>query len=160
MAMGSGRFTPKRLVLKGPRHVQIRELIGARGLEPSSDQPALLGGKSRNVQKPEAGSPVSLTWDERGGALRSPLGVHILGAFPALRNLTFSHAWCNLGPVAKNPSANAGDVRAVGSIPGWGRSPGGGHGNPLQCSCLENPMDRGAWRAAVHAVAKSKIQGQ
>ena len=47
----------------------------------------------------------------------------------------------------KNPSANAGDVRDVGLIPGSGRSPGRGHGNPLQNSCLENPMDRGAWRA-------------
>ena len=53
----------------------------------------------------------------------------------------------------KNPPANAGDVRDVGSVPGSGRSPGGGHGNPLQYSYLENPMDRGAWQAAVHRVA-------
>ena len=46
--------------------------------------------------------------------------------------------------VVKNPPANAGDKRDTGSIPGLGRSPEGGHGNPLQCSCLENPMDRGA----------------
>ena len=44
----------------------------------------------------------------------------------------------------------------AGSIPGWGRSPGGGHGNPLQCSCLENLMDRGVWQATVHSVAKSR----
>ena len=44
-----------------------------------------------------------------------------------------------------------------GLIPGSGRSPGGGHGKPLQCSCLENPMHRGAWRAAVHGVAKSRL---
>ena len=56
--------------------------------------------------------------------------------------------------MVKNPSANAGDLRDVGSIPGWGRSPGGGHDNPHQYSCLENPMDRGAWRATVHRVAK------
>ena len=48
-------------------------------------------------------------------------------------------------PVVKNPPANAGDLRDAGSIPGSGWSPGGGPGNPLQCSCLENPMDRGAW---------------
>ena len=54
----------------------------------------------------------------------------------------------------KNPPANAGDLRDMGSVPGPGRSPGGGHGNPLQYSCLENPMDRGAWRATVHGVAK------
>ena len=57
--------------------------------------------------------------------------------------------------MVKNPLANAGDRRDVGLIPGLGRSPGGGHGNPLQYSCLENPMDRGAWRATVHGVAQS-----
>ena len=50
---------------------------------------------------------------------------------------------------------NLGDVRDAGSIPGSGRSPGGGHGHPLQYSCLENPMDRGAWWDTVHGVAKS-----
>ena len=57
--------------------------------------------------------------------------------------------------VIKNPPANAGDVRNKGSVPGPGTSPGGQHGNPLQYSCLENPMDRGAWQAAVHRVAQS-----
>ena len=57
--------------------------------------------------------------------------------------------------VVKDPPAHAGDTRDAGSIPGMGRSPGGGHGNPLQCSCLENPTDRGAWQATVHRVAKS-----
>ena len=56
--------------------------------------------------------------------------------------------------VGKNPPASAGDL---GSIPGSGRSPGGGHDNPLQYSCLENPMDRGAWMITVHGVAKSWI---
>ena len=55
----------------------------------------------------------------------------------------------------KNLPANAGDL---GSIPGLGRSPGGGHGNPLQYSCLENPMDRGTWWATVHGVTKSRTQ--
>ena len=49
------------------------------------------------------------------------------------------------GTVVKNPPANAGDLGDLGSIPGSGRPPGGGHGNPLQYSCLENPVDRGAW---------------
>ena len=57
--------------------------------------------------------------------------------------------------MVKNPSANAGDVRDAGSVPGLGKSPGGGHGNSLQYACLENPMDRGAWRATVHRVAES-----
>ena len=59
--------------------------------------------------------------------------------------------------VVKNPSANAGDIKEVGSIPGLGRPPGGGHGNPRQCSCLENPMDRGAWPATVHRVLESDM---
>ena len=58
--------------------------------------------------------------------------------------------------VVKNPSANAGDIRDLSSVAGWGRSPEGGHGNPLQYSCLENPMDRGAWRATIHRVTKSQ----
>ena len=60
--------------------------------------------------------------------------------------------------VVKNPPANGGDVRDLGSVPGSGRSPGGGHGNPLQYSCLENPMDRGAWWATVHGVKESQTQ--
>ena len=57
-------------------------------------------------------------------------------------------------PVVKNLPANAGDARDTGSIPGLGRSPGEGNGNPLRYSCLENPMDRRAWWAVIHGVAK------
>ena len=56
--------------------------------------------------------------------------------------------------MVKNPPANAGDVREADLIPGSGRSPAEGHGNPLQYSCLENPMDRGAWWATVHSVTE------
>ena len=56
----------------------------------------------------------------------------------------------------KNLHDNARDIREVSSIPGLGKSPGGGHGNPLQYSCLGNPMDRGAWQATVHRVTKSQ----
>ena len=58
--------------------------------------------------------------------------------------------------MGKNLHDNARDIREVSSIPGLGKSPGGGHGNPLQYSCLGNPMDRGAWQATVHRVAKSQ----
>ena len=58
------------------------------------------------------------------------------------------------GTEVKNPPANAGDIRDTSSIPGLERPPGEGHGNPLQCSCLESPMDRGGWWATVHGVAK------
>ena len=57
----------------------------------------------------------------------------------------------------KKPPADARDIREASSVPGLGRSPGGGHGNPLQYSCLENPMDRRAWQAMVHRVAESHM---
>ena len=60
--------------------------------------------------------------------------------------------------VVKNPPVNAGDIRDLDSIPGSGRSPGGGHGNPLHYSCLENPMDRGGWRVTFQRVTKSQIR--
>ena len=62
--------------------------------------------------------------------------------------------------VVKNLPANAGDIRDAGSIPGSGRSPGGWHGNPLQYPCLKNPMDRGAWQATVHGIAKKERNGE
>ena len=58
--------------------------------------------------------------------------------------------WCSV----KNPPANAGDAGDAGLTPGSGRSPGEGNGNPLRDSCLENPMNRGDWQAAVHGVAE------
>ena len=56
--------------------------------------------------------------------------------------------------MVKNPPAISDNMRDTGSIPGLGRSPGGGHGNPLQYSCLDYPMDRGVWWATVHGVTK------
>ena len=78
------------------------------------------------------------------------------------KELVISSEWFSGGAsqvvlVVKNSPANA-DIRDVGSIPGSGRSPGGEHGNALQYSCLENPVDRGAWRATVHGVAKSQTR--
>ena len=61
------------------------------------------------------------------------------------------------GTVVKNLPANAGEVRDIGSFPGSGRSPGGGNGNPLQYSCLENPMDREVWQDTVHGVTESDM---
>ena len=69
----------------------------------------------------------------------------------------YVHRWAfQVALVVKNLPANAGDIRDKGSIPGLGRSPGERHGNPLQYSCLENPMDRGAQWAIVHRVGKSQ----
>ena len=58
--------------------------------------------------------------------------------------------------LVKNLAASVGDLRDAGSVPGLGRSSGGGHGNPFQYSCLQNPMDRGAWQATVQRVAQSQ----
>ena len=60
--------------------------------------------------------------------------------------------------LVKNPLANAGDIKDMGSVPGLGRPHRGGHGNLFQYSCLENPVDRGAWYTIVHSVTKSQTQ--
>ena len=85
----------------------------------------------------------------------------VLSWFPRVKktDMTLLCHWTSqVAQVVKNSPDNAGDKRDTGSIPGLERSPGEGNGNPLQYSCLENPMDRGAWRATVHGVAKSWSQ--
>ena len=85
-----------------------------------------------------------------------PLEVPVKREASATRRLdTVSRAWLPGGSNGKESTCSEGDL---GWIPGLGRSHGGGHGNPLQCSFLENPMDRGAWRATVHGVAQSQTQ--
>ena len=87
-----------------------------------------------------------------------------LSFFPLLQSLIqrLASDRCSLdfpgGSVVKNPPASAGDTRDLGSIPGSGRSLGGGNGNPLQYFCLENSVDRGARQAIVHGVAKSEAR--
>ena len=71
------------------------------------------------------------------------------------KRILFCSRTSQVALVVKNPPANAGDIRDTGLIRGLGRSSGEGNGNPLQCSCLENPLDRGAWRATVHKVTES-----
>ena len=80
--------------------------------------------------------------------------IPICQSIPTLENGTGPPA----ALVVKNPPASAGHIRDGGSVPGSGRSRGGGHGNPLHYSCLGNPMDRGAWWATVHGVAKSQTR--
>ena len=82
------------------------------------------------------------------------LAVNFLQIF-FIKLREFLSFWVAL--VVKHPPANVGDVRDTDLSPGLGRSPGEGHGNPLQCSCLENPMDRGALWATVHEAAKSQM---
>ena len=76
--------------------------------------------------------------------------------FPRTLFLGFQRPCHWASPVTEEPPPKAGDIRDAGSIPGWQRSPGGRHSNPLQSSCLENLTDRGAWRTTVHGVTKSQ----
>ena len=97
-------------------------------------------------------APVSAGLSRRehwGGLPRPPPGN------PPDPNNWMSTWTSQVAPVVKNPPATAGDIRDACLIPESGRSPGGGNGNPIQYSCLENPMDRGAWQAMVHSITKS-----
>ena len=85
-------------------------------------------------------------------------GLHwpnVEGKFQRVMVACSQKAASQMEPVVKNPPANAGELRDASSIPGSGRSPGGGNGTPLQYSCPENPMDRGVWWATVHGVTES-----
>ena len=77
---------------------------------------------------------------------------------PRFESINISVFSLQVALVVKNTPANAGDIRDVGSIPGLGSSPRGGHGSLLKYSCLENPMNRGAWWATVHSIAQSRTQ--
>ena len=95
---------------------------------------------------------------KHGGFIRPPPIPELLDKALTLHMWVCPDWASQVALVVKNPPANAREARGVGSIPRLGRSLGGGHSNPLQCSCLENLMDRGACRAAVHRVAKSRKQ--
>ena len=125
-----------------------------------SPKSPLSSGKN-NIFKRNKGTHLyrGLAFPSQGGNLPS-LGPALWFCCPSLCTaLHIRECWTSrVALVVKNPPANAGDVRDTGSIPGSGRSPGGGHGNPLQYSCLDSAMDRGAWRAMVHGVTKSQTQ--
>ena len=80
--------------------------------------------------------------------------MELLQLEAAIHGQSGEHVGLPGGSVVKNLPANSGEAGDLGSIPGWGRSLGGANGNPLRDSCLEKPMDRGAWRATVHGIAK------
>ena len=105
--------------------------LGWSELSPGCPSPGSLGQvlSSRGVSEKSSHSPALIT---------AAVTLHL--GFPA--------------DAGDNTPANAGEVRDSGSIPGSGRSPGTGHGNPLQYSCLENPLDRGAWWSTVHGVVR------
>ena len=87
---------------------------------------------------------------------KEKVGAFVSASRDPVIMLTQPSSFCafQVALVVKNPPGNAGDVKDIGSIPGLGRSPGEGNGNPFQNSCLENSMDRGAWKATVHGVPK------
>ena len=96
--------------------------------------------------------------EERTVANRTPTGQDLSwGEKKPWKLFLNQHHLRQVALVVDNLPANAGDGREEGSIPGVGRSPGGGHGNPLQSSCLANPMDRGVWWAAVPGVTKTQM---
>ena len=95
---------------------------------------------------------ILFNWQVTGTIINLFEGLKWVSPSNRLSFIGFPH-----GSVVKNPLANAGEAEDSGSIPGSGKSTGGGNGNPLQYSCLGNPMDRGAWWAAVHGVTKSQI---
>ena len=99
-----------------------------------------------------------IPWTEEPGAGYCPWGHKESDTTEQLSDFTNTLQGFPGGTVVKNPPANAGDARDAGSIPGSGRFPESGNGNLLQYSGLENHMDRGAWQATVHGVAKSRTQ--
>ena len=103
------------------------------------------GSKARTAESHETGGTRSLTHSEKKGPDRwEPPYVTSMGEF--IYSCYLSRAFSD-GSELKNLPLNAGDTEDVSWIPGSGRCPGGGNGNPLKYSCLRNPMDRGAWRA-------------
>ena len=101
---------------------------------------------------------ITITAVRTGNFPSCPFFSSIRAVFPKFSHY-YSPMWpfwaSQVGLVVKNLPAHAGDGRDACSIPGLGRCPGGGHDNPLQYSCLENPKDKGAWQATVHSVTES-----
>ena len=148
-----GRVWQKR----GKRGVGVlneRTLPKEGTAQPDTGRTSVHMGRSQDMPSEQQGQGFA----EAAGAPRSAWWIPSgrVGSVPFLNHLGTGEAWLAL--VVKNLPANAGDVRDVGSIAGSERPPGGGNGNPLQRSCLENPKDRGAWRATVHRVTKRQTQ--
>ena len=111
------------------------------------------GGVGEDICRQPRMCPMTLGegWGEGGGRWRRYRKAAVL----CFQNLIYERVWFSRGfPGGSDDKESACSEGDLGSIPGLGRSPGGGHGNPLQYSCLENLMDRGAWWAAVHGIAE------
>ena len=125
-------------------------------------EPASLMSSALAVEKEMASHSSSFLEDPKDGGAWWASVYGVAQSRTQLKRLSSSSSssskghYISLWLSGKEFACNAGDAEDMGSIPGSGRSPGGGHGNPRQYSCLENPMDRGAWWAAVHRVTKSR----
>ena len=114
---------------------------------------------SENIPKLSFSSKINITSNQTGPIAEARHGANCYvdqllrsGLYKSTHN-----AWASqVAPEVKKPPANVGDLRDMGSNPGCGRSPGGGHGNPPQYSCLENAMDSRSWWATVHRAAQSQ----
>ena len=141
---------PKRPPPPGPLNLLLQLLRPHLSGEDNDTQLAVL---LENSMRPYKGT--ARRWPQSALTTRCLLSLLLLLLF----NDCYDQNWASQGAlVIKNLPANAGDIRDVGLIPGLGRSPGEGKGNPCQYPCLENPMDRGAWWATVHGVVKSQTQ--
>ena len=107
--------------------------------------------------KPLHGLPQQLSWLRIGLQCRRPQLNSWVRKFPWRRDRLPTPLFLGF-PAGSDGRESVSNVRDLGLIPALGRSPGRGHGNPLQCSCLENPLDRGAWWATVHGVSKIQTQ--
>ena len=123
-------------------------------LKKTPSQKCLLLRVIAHSQYFSSGFSIFLTWSIKKLMGNSPQYFYGFGWNINCMLLTLLQRASQMALVIKNPTANARDIKDAGLIPGLGRSPGGGHDNPLQYSCLENPMDTGAWRATVHEIPK------
>ena len=135
------------------RQGRHRHTHSSRGCAGPPRTPAPAAGRvqiPRPAQAQELSSRVNTAWGD-------PADPRVL----PLLSIFFYKVWTcfQVALVVKNPPANAGYIRDVGSIPAWRRCSGGEHGSPLQYPCLENPMGRGAWGATAHGVAESDRTG-
>ena len=141
--------------MKKPKAIYSELAIAKESAAFWASQMALVAQLVKNLgRSPRERLSTSVQLNEENSGLERSMNFTVLGVAKSRTRMSDFHftSGCVSG---KNLPVNSGDTRDAGSIPGLGRSPGGGQGNPLQCPYLENPMDRGAWRTMVHTAAQS-----
>ena len=141
--------------MKKPKAIYSELAIAKESAAFWASQMALVAQLVKNLgRSPRERLSTSVQLNEENSGLERSMNFTVLGVAKSRTQMSDFH-FTSGGVSDKNLPVNWGDTRDTGSIPGLGRSPGGGQGNPLQCSYLENPMDRGVWRTMVHTVAQS-----